>query len=177
MSAIAIREPALTLSDVAGNGYSSSAHLAHQTVAFLLRKALGLGVDSNDQFHRTLPNPQIAIRLAQSKDLADFSVILAGWVSVAQVQMSHQTQFALWISSEVREMSKADARCPMPAARRLLSSHRAPVGVYVLIVFFHGAGEAVVALGIGDEIVIVALGGMHGGFERAASGIADGAWR
>src|ERR1700691_5863199 len=57
----------------------------------------------------------------------------------------------------------------------LLSTHGAAVGVYILIVFFDGAGEAVVAGGIGDEVVIVALGGVHGRFQSAFAGIGDGA--
>jgi hypothetical protein len=49
-------------------------------------------------------------------------------------------------------------------------------------VFFDGVGEAVMSLGVGDEVEVVALSGVHGGFERAASRIADGpggrpAWR
>src|SRR5208283_3018113 len=46
---------------------------------------------------------------------------------------------------------------------------------YVVIVFFEGAGEAVVTFGVGDEVIIVGLGGMHGGFEGAFAGVADGA--
>jgi len=41
-------------------------------------------------------------------------------------------------------------------------------------VLFDGVGEAVVALGVGDEIIVIALGGVHGGFESAFSRIADG---
>jgi hypothetical protein len=44
-------------------------------------------------------------------------------------------------------------------------------------VFFHGAGEAVMALSVGDKIVEVALGGVHRRLEGAASGIADRAGR
>jgi folylpolyglutamate synthase/dihydropteroate synthase len=44
-------------------------------------------------------------------------------------------------------------------------------------VLFHGAGEAVVALGVGDEIIVFGLRGVHGGFERALAGVADGAGR
>ncbi len=56
-----------------------------------------------------------------------------------------------------------------------MSTHRFAVRVYIFVVFFDGAGEAVVALGVGDEIEVVALGGVHGGFEGAAAGVADGA--
>jgi four helix bundle protein len=57
-------------------------------------------------------------------------------------------------------------RCLKPfrkpkAGSRLVAAHGFAVRHYILIVFFHGAGEAVVALGVGDEIVVVALGGMH----------------
>src|SRR5271169_1462087 len=59
----------------------------------------------------------------------------------------------------------------------LLSADGAAVGHYVLIVFFDGAGEAVMARGVGDEVVVLALRGMHGRFESALAGIADGAGR
>src|SRR5579864_2777694 len=58
---------------------------------------------------------------------------------------------------------------------RLSSAHGLPVRHYIFIVLFDGAGEAVIALGVGYEIVEVALSWVHGGFESAASGIADGA--
>lgn len=59
----------------------------------------------------------------------------------------------------------------------LLSAHGAAVGGDVFGVFFEAVGEAVMSLGVGDEIIKITLGGMHGGFEGAASGIADGAGR
>src|ERR1035438_2767772 len=62
------------------------------------------------------------------------------------------------------------------AESQLPSAHGFSVGRYILIVVFDGAGEAVVALGVSDEVGVVALRRVHGGFEGAASGIADGAW-
>src|SRR5581483_2729092 len=50
-----------------------------------------------------------------------------------------------------------------------------PIGDYVLIVLFQGTCKAVMALGVGNEIVIIGLGRMHGGFQGAAAGISDGA--
>ena len=70
-----------------------------------------------------------------------------------------------------------EARSARAGFRGLSSAHGFSVGVYILIVFFDGVGEAVMALGVGDEIIVVALRRVHGGFEGAASGIADGAGR
>ena len=69
-----------------------------------------------------------------------------------------------------------EAERRQPAAD-LLSAHGAAIGVYILIVFFHGAGEAVVAGRVGYEIVVVTFRGMHRGFQSASAGIADGAGR
>src|ERR1700690_4203373 len=59
----------------------------------------------------------------------------------------------------------------------LASAHGFAVGQDIFIVLFDGAGEAVVAFGVGHKVEVVALRGMQGGFEGAASGIADGARR
>src|SRR5208337_2407970 len=68
-------------------------------------------------------------------------------------------------------------RKPRTGSRKpsLVASHCPPIRGYVVIVFFEGAGEAVVTFGVGDEVIIVGLGGMHGGFEGAFAGVADGA--
>lgn len=60
----------------------------------------------------------------------------------------------------------------------LLSPHRSAVRSYIVIVFFDSAGKAVVSCGVGHEVVVVALCGVHGRFQRAFSGIIDGArWK
>ena len=46
----------------------------------------------------------------------------------------------------------------------LTGPHRFSISDYVFVVFFDGAGEAVVALGVGYEIVVVALGWVHSSF-------------
>src|SRR5579872_3643946 len=55
----------------------------------------------------------------------------------------------------------------------LPAPHSTAIGDHILVVLFDGAGEAVMALGIGDEIVVVGLRWVHGSFEGAASGIGD----
>src|ERR1700722_11591657 len=65
----------------------------------------------------------------------------------------------------------------MRSEAELLCAHGFSVGGYILVVFFDGVGEAVVAFGVGDEIVVVGLRGLHGGLERAAAGVGDGAGR
>src|SRR3984957_1143053 len=59
----------------------------------------------------------------------------------------------------------------------LLCAHGFSIGRYVFVVLFHGVGEAVVALGVGYKIIVVGLRGLHGGLERAAAGVSDGAGR
>src|ERR1700688_3522986 len=58
-----------------------------------------------------------------------------------------------------------------------LPPHRSAVGGHIVIVFFDGVGESVMTCGVGDEIVIVALCGMHGRLQCALPRIADGARR
>ena len=60
-----------------------------------------------------------------------------------------------------------------PRSALLPPAHGLPVSGHVLVVFFQTAGEAVMALGVGDEIVIVALRRVQSGFEGTASGIAN----
>jgi|HubBroStandDraft_2_1064218.scaffolds.fasta_scaffold104227_2 hypothetical protein len=45
----------------------------------------------------------------------------------------------------------------------LVAAHSFAIGQDILIVFCHGAGEAMVALGVGYEIVVIGLGWMHRG--------------
>ena len=63
------------------------------------------------------------------------------------------------------------------SAAASVAAHGFAVGVYVFVVVFERAGEAVVALGVGDEIEVFRRGRMHGGFEGTASGITDRPWR
>ena len=48
--------------------------------------------------------------------------------------------------------------------RLLASPHGAAVSGNIIIVFFDGMGKAVVAGGVGDEIVVITLRGVHRGF-------------
>ncbi len=59
----------------------------------------------------------------------------------------------------------------------LLSAHGAAVCVDVFVVLFDGAGEAVVAGGVGYEVIVIALRGMHRSFQRSFAGISDRAGR
>ena len=56
-------------------------------------------------------------------------------------------------------------RLPEAGRRFLLAPHGPPVCGNVPVVLFHGVGEAVMAGGIGDEVVVVALRGMHDCFK------------
>src|SRR5580658_1316161 len=67
--------------------------------------------------------------------------------------------------------------CELGTKPILLCAHGFSVGRYIFVVFFDGVGEAVVALGVGNEIIVVGLRGLHGGLERTAAGVADGAGR
>src|SRR5579872_5841583 len=59
----------------------------------------------------------------------------------------------------------------------LVSPHRFSIRQHILVVLFHVAGEAVMSLGVGDEIVIIGFGGMHGRLKGTTSGIRYGAGR
>ncbi len=62
-------------------------------------------------------------------------------------------------------MDIGHARAQGPRSKtRSVAPQGLPVRDHVLVVFFHGAGEAVVALGVGYEIVVVRLGWVEGGF-------------
>ena len=54
-----------------------------------------------------------------------------------------------------------------------MSDHRSPVGGHILVVFVDGAGEPVVARGVGDEVIVVRLCRMHRCFQRALARIGD----
>ena len=58
-----------------------------------------------------------------------------------------------------------------------MTAHGFAIGNDVLIVLFHGPRETVMPLGVRYEVVVVGLGGAHGSFKGAASGIADRAGR
>lgn len=65
----------------------------------------------------------------------------------------------------------ADGGCPYSNGQPLLLVllQRFAVGDYVFVVLFHGAGEAVVPLGVGYEVVVIGLGGVHRGLQGAAA--------
>src|ERR1700691_526043 len=81
----------------------------------------------------------------------------------------------------VEEVAMMENRkdCTLRASRScpLFSAHGAAVGGDIPIVLFHRAGEAMVAGGVSDEIVVIRLCRMHGRFERALAGIGDGPGR
>ena len=54
-----------------------------------------------------------------------------------------------------------------------LYPHSFAIRGHIFIVFFKAPGKAVMALGVGDEVVKIAWDRVHRGFEGAASGIAD----
>src|SRR5258708_1383054 len=58
-----------------------------------------------------------------------------------------------------------------------LPPHGPTVSRHVVIVFSDGAGEMVMAGGVGDKIVVIAGRWMHGRLQRAFPGIADWAGR
>jgi hypothetical protein len=58
-----------------------------------------------------------------------------------------------------------------------LSPHGFAICGDILVVFFHGMGETVVALRVGDEVIVVAVGGVHGSFQGAPARIGNGAGR
>ncbi len=62
-------------------------------------------------------------------------------------------------SPQFRGTNRAEKRRPY-----LLSANCPAIRRYVLIVFLDRAGEAVMALGVGYEVVVVGLGGVHGRF-------------
>ena len=73
-------------------------------------------------------------------------------------QMQAQLAFA---SGTASLWTESDAN---PELFPLLAPHCLSIRDHILIVLLHGAGKAVVTLGVGDKIVVIALGGVHGGF-------------
>src|ERR1700691_4156346 len=78
-----------------------------------------------------------------------------------------------WPCVEEVAMMENRKDCTLRASRScpLFSAHGAAVGGDIPIVLFHRAGEAMVAGGVSDEIVVIRLCRMHGRFERALAGI------
>src|SRR5579864_8491758 len=66
------------------------------------------------------------------------------------------------LTLRIKKLTTGDHR----VSQRLTGgSHGAAVGEDVLVVLFDRLGEAVVALGVSDEVEVVALGRVHRGFE------------
>lgn len=64
-----------------------------------------------------------------------------------------------------------------PPVLASMASHGFAVGQDILVMFFHGAGEAVMALRVRHEIVEIGFCWMHRGFQGTAAGIRDRAGR